>query len=69
MLLYGHDLDGVISVGRNTRQYLVAEFHICAYSLLLLRHADMAFIDEKRTGVGAEALHLPLIGLRSPDLR
>ncbi len=69
MLLYGHHLYGVVAVGGDSGKYLVAEFDIGSHLLLLLGHADMAFVDEQRASVGVELLDFPLIGGRLPHLR
>ena len=68
MLLYGHDLDGVIPVGGNAREHFVAEFHVRSYPFALLGHAYVALVDEQWLGVGAEPLHFPFICLGSPYL-
>ena len=69
MLLYGHYLYGVVAVGGNTRQNVFAELIICAYSFALLRHAYVAFVYQKRFGIGHESLHFPFVWfLRTPYL-
>ncbi len=57
MLLNGHDLDGVVAVGRYARQGFRAELLIASHLFLLLCHADMAFVDKQRIHIGAEILH------------
>ncbi len=54
MFLDGHDLDGVVAVGGDARQHVGAELLVAAYLLFLLCHAYVAFIDQQRSGVGAE---------------
>ncbi len=69
MLLYGHDLNAVIAVAGDTRQNLVLEFRVCAYAFLVLRHAYMAFVDQKRVRFRHKSLTLPFIRfVRRPDL-
>ena len=63
MLLNGHNLDSVISQVDDAWQHLGAEFIIGANRLLLLRHADVALIDEQRVAAWLETACAPLIGL------
>ena len=56
MLLYGHDLDGVVAVGGDARQNLCAEVGVGAHAFFLLRHAYVALVDEQGLSVGLEAL-------------
>ena len=63
MLLYGHDLYGVVSVGCDARQYLGAELIVGAYLLFLLGHADMALIYEEGFCVGSEVVDLEFVGM------
>ena len=48
VLLYGHNLNGIVAVDRDAWQNLFAKFVVGAHLLLLLGHADVAFIDEQR---------------------
>ena len=69
MLGYGHHLNGVVAVFLDARQDVVLELGIGAHFLGILCHADVAFVDEERVGVGLEVLFLELIGLCwRPDL-
>ncbi len=56
VLLYGHYLDGVVTVGSDSRQHLGAELAVGADALALLRHAYVAFVYEQRRRVGHESL-------------
>ncbi len=68
MLLYGHNLYGIVTVGRDARQHVVAKFYICAHPFALLGHADMTLIDEQRTRVGTKPFHLPFVCIGGPHL-
>ena len=69
VLLNGHNLDAVIAVAGNVRQYFFLKFEVAAHLLFLLGHADVAFINQQRSGVGLEGALLEFIGfLRSPYL-
>ena len=63
MLLDGHDLDGIVAVGNDARQYVHTEFLIGTHTLAVLRHADVALVDEQRARVGHKVLDLELVGL------
>ena len=54
VLLYGHNLYGVVAVGIDARQNLLAKFVIGAHLLLLLGHTDVAFVDEQGRSLGFE---------------
>ncbi len=69
MLLDSHNLDGVITVGGNAGEHLVAEFLVCPHTLTLLCHTDMAFIDKQRAGVGHEIVDIPFERGVVPHLR
>ena len=62
VLLYGHYLDGVVTVGSDSRQHLGAELAVGADALALLRHAYVAFVYEQGLGVGHEIVVLPFVG-------
>ena len=47
MFLYSHDLNGVITILRYTRQYILTEFIIRPHLLLVGAHTDMALVDQK----------------------
>ncbi len=69
MFLYGHYLDRVVSVGCDSRQYLIAEFYICAHAFVFLGHTNVAFIDKQRFGIGRELVYFPFIlRFRTPYL-
>ncbi len=68
MFLYGHDLYGVVAVGGDARQYLVAEFNVRSDAFAFLCHAYMALIDQQWPCVGVEVVNFPFIGLRIPHL-
>ncbi len=61
MLLYGHELDGVVAVLRDAGQDVDAEFLVCAHALLLLGHADVRLVYQQRARVGTEARGLEFI--------
>ena len=63
MLLYGHNLNAVVTVGCNTRKNLITELYISANLFLVLSHTNVALIDKQRICRRTELLHLPLIGL------
>ena len=70
MLLYGHNLDAVITVGGNARQHILTELVVRAYLFGILCHADVAFIYQQGRGVRTESLLLPHVRLlRCPNLR
>src|SRR3712207_2318135 len=54
MLLYGHNLNTVVSVFGYTRKNFFAEFGIAAYLLFVLRHSDVAFVNQQRRSVRLE---------------
>ena len=72
MLLNRHDLYAVVAEFGYARQNILTELVVCAYTLLLGSHADVALIDEQRS-VGfptfrtAALAHIELF-LRSPNL-
>ena len=69
MLLNGHDLDGIIAIGRYARKSLLAELVVGAHTFLLLGHSYVALIYKERLGVGREFAHLEFIGIfRGIDL-
>ena len=69
MLLNSHYLNGIVAVGGDARKGLLAEFIICAYTLLLLSHTYVALIYKEWFGVGSEFLNLEFVGfLRIIDL-
>ena len=47
MLLDGHYLNTIITVCNDARKDVFAEFIVGAYFLSILRHTNMAFIDEE----------------------
>ena len=62
MLLYGHNLYGVVAVFLYAGQHVFAEFLVCSHAFLLLAHTYVTFVDEQRRGVGLEALVVPCKG-------
>ncbi len=69
MFLDSHKLYCVVAILGDTGQHVTAEFVVGADTLLVLAHADVRLVDEKRLGVGGEFLYLELIGMfRSVDL-
>ena len=69
MLLYRHNLYGVIPVLDYARQHIVAELGIRAHSLAILCHAYMTFVYQQRPHIGNKARIMPYIGLLgAPDL-
>ena len=68
MLLDGHNLNAVVAVFDDTRQYIILEFGIGAHLLGIFAHSDMAFVDQEWIGLGFESLLFPFIRLWSPHL-
>ena len=68
MLLDSHDLDAVVTVLDDARQYILLELSIGTYLLGILTHTDMALIDQKRSSLCLESLLLPFVRLRIPYL-
>ena len=70
MLLYRHYLYGVVAVGGDARQHVLAELVVRAHTLALLRHAYVAFVYQQRLRVGTESVNGPAVRfLRLPHLR
>ena len=61
MLLDGHDLDGIIAISDDTRQHLLAKLAIGTHLLLVLRHSDMALIDQERLRLRRQRLRHPTV--------
>ena len=69
VLLDSHNLYAVIAFLDDTWEDILAELLVRAHLLSILRHTDVALIDEQRSGIWLESLLLPLILLfRSPHL-
>ena len=68
MLLNGHNLNTIVSVLLDSRQYILTELIVCSYLFGILRHSDMALVDEKRRLVGLKLGLLPFIRLGVPNL-
>ena len=69
MLLYRHNLNGVVSVLDDPRQHFLAELVVTAYFLSILCHTDMALVNQQGRSLGPEGLFLPDVWfLRSPYL-
>ncbi len=69
MLLDGHHLNGVVAVLDDAWQHVVLEFGVGAHLLGILRHTDVALIDEQRILSRRELALVPAIGLGRPHLR
>ena len=52
MLLYGHNLDTIVSLFGNAWQNFLAKFIICSNFFLLLCHTDVAFVNQQWIGTG-----------------
>ena len=59
MLLYRHQLDGVVAKGAYVFQVEICKFAIAAHTLLFLRHTDMGLVD---VGWGDLALAIAAVG-------
>ena len=69
MLLDRHQLDGVVSQVADPGQHVVRELAVSSDALLILAHADMRFIDQRRAGhLRDKAGVRPLKRFRIPDL-
>ena len=68
MLLNRHHLYGIVAVGGDTGENLVAELDIASDLLLLLGHTDMALIYKQRTGIRHEFLDFPFVRGGLPHL-
>ena len=71
VFLHRHQLYGIVSQFRNPRQDVVRKFRVCPDAFLVLRHADVRLIDQRRGGrLFHEFAVCPLKRLlRRPDLR
>ena len=69
MFLDSHDLDAVVTVLDDARQYILLELSIGSNLLCILAHTDMALINQERSGLCLESLLLPLVRLWIPNLR
>ena len=69
MFLDSHDLDAVVTVLDDARQYILLELSIGSNLLCILAHTDMALINQERSGLSLESLLLPLVRLWIPNLR
>ena len=63
VLLNGHNLDAVVTLFDDARQHVFAKFVVSAHLFSILRHTDMAFVNQQRGGVGLERLFLKHIFL------
>ena len=69
VLLNGHNLYAVVTLFDDARQHVLAKLIVCAHLFSVLRHADMAFVNQQRGGVGLERLFLKHVFLfGSPHL-
>ena len=65
----GHDLNAVVAFLDDAGKHIQAEFLVGSHFFCILRHTDVAFIDEEGLLFRTEALDLPFIGLgRIPHL-
>ena len=70
MFLYGHDLYAVVPIGSDAGQHVFTEFIVRPDFLCILRHTDVAFINQQGSRIGAESLLFPHVRLFGrPDLR
>ena len=70
MLHYRHYLQSIVAERLYARKDILAKFAVSAYSLLVLSHTDMTFVDAKSAPCGNEAAVLPLVfGLVHDDRR
>ena len=70
MLLNGHNLNTVIAFLCYAWKCFFAEFIVCAYFFLRLRHSDMTFINQQRIRSRLKCLFLKFIWFfRCPNLR
>lgn len=70
MFLNCHDLNGIVAGFFYSRQDVILELDICTDLFGILRHTDMAFIDEQRACIDFEPVIIPDVGIfGSPDLR
>ena len=69
MLLYGHNLNAVVTGLLDTGQHIIFELYVRTHSLTFLSHTHMALVYEQRILFGLEILMLELILMtRIPDL-
>ena len=61
MLHYRHYLKRVVAERLYARKDVLAKFAVGSYSLLVLRHTDVTFVDAKSAPCGNEAAVLPLV--------
>ena len=69
MFLNGHNLNTIVSVLRNSRQYILTEFIVRTNLFRILSHTDVAFVNHQRSHIRRKGLFLELIRfLRIPYL-
>ena len=70
MFLYGHDLYAIVPIGSDAGQHVFTELIVRPDFLCILRHTDVAFINQQGSRIGAESLLFPHVRLFGrPDLR
>ena len=47
MFLYGHNLNGIVAILDDTRQYFLPELVVRTDFFRILRHADMALVNQQ----------------------
>ena len=62
MLLNGHDLNVIVAVPGYAGQNIVFEFGVGAHLFGILRHADVALVDEQGILLGTELGLFPDVG-------
>ena len=68
MLLDSHYLDAVVAIGNDSWQHILLKLSICAHLLSVLRHTDVAFVDEEWGSGWLESLLLPCVWFCVPYL-
>ena len=68
VLLDSHYLDAVVAIGNDSWQHILLKLSICAHFLSVLRHTDVAFVDEEWGSVRLESLLLPCVWFCVPYL-
>ncbi len=69
VLLHSHYLDGIVSIADNSRQDALAKLTVRAHFLLILRHTDVALVNQERLCLWTQRLRPPTVrSLGRPDL-
>ena len=61
MFLDGHNLDTVVSICHDARQHILTELIVRPHLFRILRHSDMAFVDEQGRALGLKVFFLEVI--------